>query len=59
MALSNIQLQTIINNSVDNPDYLLLKNDIRIQRAKEKNKKEHARGFYFGDEHINSLKVQI
>ncbi|HEE1923134.1 TPA: hypothetical protein R6913_004178 [Klebsiella pneumoniae] len=56
VALSNIQLQTIINNSVDNPDYLLLKNDIRIQRAKEKNKKEHARGFYFGDEHINSLK---
>jgi hypothetical protein len=39
VALSNIQLQTIINNSVDNPDYLLLKNDIRIQRAKEKNKK--------------------
>ncbi|EIZ9238762.1 hypothetical protein QMS56_10335 [Cronobacter malonaticus] len=55
MALSNIELITVLNNAINKPNDLLFNNGIRIQRAKELALKEHARGFYFGDEQIGSI----
>ncbi|HCJ2415481.1 hypothetical protein [Klebsiella pneumoniae] len=55
MALSNIELLTIFNKAITHPNKLLVDNSIRIQRAKETIKKEHARGFYFGDKQVNTL----